>query len=177
MLRPFAPTDAPRVCELAGDRAVADTTANIPHPYEPGMAEAWIATHAPAFAEGKLATFAVVPRDATQVFGAVGLIITPEHNRGELGYWIGRPYWNRGYVTEAARAVIAYGFDTLNLHRVFATHIARNAASGRVMQKLGMTREGEMREHIRKWDTLENMVVYGLLRSEWVNARHEAAKD
>ena len=85
----------------------------------------------------------------------------------EAGYWIGRPFWSRGYATEALRAVLAYGFEGLELHRIHAHHFARNSASGRVMQKADMQLEGVHREHAKKDDHFEDIVVYGILRAEW----------
>lgn len=163
LLRGFTLADAPHVQRLAGDRAIADTTLNIPHPYGPGVAEQWIASHRGMEERGTGVTWAVVMRDAESVIGAVGLTIKAETTRAELGYWIGKPYWNHGFATEAAAAVVAYAFDTLGLHRVHACHLARNPASGRVMQKIGMTREGTLREHVRKWGVFEDVVVYGVL--------------
>lgn len=97
----------------------------------------------------------------------MGLILDSENNCAELGYWIGKPYWGRGYCTEAARAIVRYGFDDLHLHRIHSSHFASNPASGRVMQKIGMTREGCLRQHIRKWGQWEDVVLYGILRSQW----------
>ena len=77
------------------------------------------------------------------------------------------PYWNRGYATEAARAMLTFGFEVLELNRIFAEYYARNPASGRVMQKIGMTHEGMLRQHMFKDDRFEDSVVYGILRSEW----------
>ena len=98
------------------------------------------------------------------MIGAVGLRIEREDQRAELGYWIGRPYWNQGYCTEAARAVLDFGFEQLGLNRIYASHFTRNPASGRVMQKLGMTHEGRLRQHVRKWDAFEDVEVYAVLR-------------
>ena len=83
-----------------------------------------------------------------------------------MGYWIGVPYWNKGYCSEAAKALIGYGFDELGLNRVFAEHMVRNPASGRVMEKAGMTYEGTLRQHVKKWDRYEDLKVYGILRTE-----------
>jgi [ribosomal protein S5]-alanine N-acetyltransferase len=170
ILRPFALTDAGRVQELAGHRAIADTTLNIPHPYPAGAAEQWIATHQPQFDEGKLCNFAIVERATGELVGAIGLGISPRDENAELGYWIGQPYWGRGYCTEAAGAVVEYGFRELKLHRIHSRHFQRNPASGRVMQKIGMTREGVQRQHVKKWDRFEDLVTYGLLRDEWEHA-------
>ena len=113
VLRPFDVSDAADVQRLAGEWEIADTTLNIPHPYEDGMAEEWIATHKPRFEEGKLCNFAITIRDAGDLAGAMGLVITPRFDHAELGYWIGKPYWNRGFCTEAGSAVIGYGFGRL----------------------------------------------------------------
>jgi ribosomal-protein-alanine N-acetyltransferase len=167
LLRPFTLADAPRVEALAGAREIADTTLHIPHPYPVGAAEQWIATHAPRFVTGTLATFAIVEQQSADLVGAVGLTIESHDARGELGYWVGVPYWGHGYATEAARALLVYGFESRRLNRVQARHFLRNAASGRVMQKLGMTYEGTFRQAMRKWDQFEDIVMYAILASEW----------
>lgn len=164
VLRPFTMANAPDVQRLAGERAVASTTLNIPHPYEDGVAEEWIATHAERFAEGSLACFAVTLREG-DLIGAISLTLRPEHGHAALGYWIGKPYWGRGYCTEAARAVIRYGFEELGLHRIHASHLTRNPASGRVMQKVGMLHEGHLSEHVLKWGVYEDLELYGILHS------------
>ncbi len=133
------------------------------------MAELWIATLEKGYAEGKLLTFAVVLRDNEKLIGAVGLKVDRYSNKADLGYWIGKPYWNAGYATEAARAALAAGFDELDLNRIGAFHLARNPSSGRVMEKLGMLREGTARQDTMKWGKYEDLVSYGLLREDWSN--------
>jgi RimJ/RimL family protein N-acetyltransferase len=175
ILRPFEVADARDVQRLAGDRAIADMTLNIPHPYEDGMAEQWISTHQPKFEAGELASFAVVLRATGELVGAIGLVISRRFDRAELGYWVGRPYWNRGYCTEAGRALLEYGFTELSLNRIHASHLSRNPASGRVMEKLGITREGLLRQHAKKWDKYEDLVVYGLVRQDWMRSSEQPA--
>lgn len=167
LLRPFAPDDAIAVQILAGAPEVADTTLHIPHPYPPGAAEQWIATHGAAWAARTAVTYAITARETGVVMGAVALTLTPAHARAELGYWVGLPYWNRGYCTEAGRAMLSFAFETLALHRVQARHLTRNPASGRVMQKLGMQFEGVHRHAIRKHDQFEDLAVYAILGDEW----------
>jgi len=167
-LRPFLLTDALRVQELAGDHAVAKGTFNIPHPYEDGMAEAWIRCHQPEFESGKNVTYAITLRQTGELLGAIGLSIKEIHQRAEMGYWIGVPYWGNGYCSEAAHAILEYGFHRLQLNRIFAEHFASNPASGRVMQKIGMTYEGTLRQHMRKWKQYEDMKIYSILRDEFI---------
>ncbi|MEW6355103.1 MAG: GNAT family N-acetyltransferase [Planctomycetota bacterium] len=172
VLRPFRPEDAGDVQRLAGDRAIADTTQNIPHPYEDGMAEEWIAKHQAIFDGGTGVTFAITLKSTSELIGAISLMGIIRGHRAELGYWIGRPYWRQGYCTEAARAVVRYGFEELDLNRIHATHFSRNPASGRVMQKLGMTHEGRRRQHVLKWGRFEDLELYGMLREEYVGVRN-----
>lgn len=162
LLRPFVLDDAPAVQRLAGERAVADTTERIPHPYEDGFAEAWIA-QPQRFSERKECTFAIVLKDGQHLIGGIGLTLSMAHLRGELGYWIGTPFWGQGYCTEAARAVLDYGFNTIGLHRIEGRNMSRNPASGRVMLKLGMQYEGRLRGYLRKWGHFEDVDVYGLI--------------
>jgi RimJ/RimL family protein N-acetyltransferase len=110
-------------------------------------------------------TYAIVDLESKSLLGAVSLAIK-QHSTGELGYWIGVPYWNSGYCTEAARALRDFAFDSLDLHRVEATHLVRNPASGRVMRKLGMQLEGIHRESVQKFDRFEDIAVYGILSNE-----------
>ena len=175
MLRAFALTDAKDVQRLAGERAVADTTLNVPHPYEDGMAEKWIATHQPKYESGELANFAITLREGKDLIGAIGLAVDRRFDRAELGYWIGAPYWNRGYCTEAGHALLAFGFTELNLNRIYSSYLARNPASGRVMHKLGMVREGLCRQHVKKWGRYEDLVLYAILKEDWNRTANQAS--
>jgi RimJ/RimL family protein N-acetyltransferase len=165
-LRPFEPDDAADVQRLAGNWKIADTTLNVPHPYDDGMAEEWISTHRPEFDEGKRAIFAVTRTADGQLIGAIGLTIDRTFDRAELGYWIGEPYWGSGYCSEAAKTVIRYAFEKLALNRIHACYLERNPASGKVLKKIGMTNEGVARQHIKKHGKFEDLVMCGLLRDE-----------
>ena len=110
--------------------------------------------------------YAITLQATGELAGAMNLAIVPVHARAEIGYWIGVPYWNDGYCTEAARALVAFGFDTLDLHRIESRHFVRNPASGRVLVKLGMRFEGVHRDAIRKWDRFEDMAHYALLATD-----------
>lgn len=164
VLRAFRADDAPDVQRLVSAREIALNTLSIPHPYPEGAAAQWIGTH-----EGSVDDhpFAITLRGDGLVVGCVGIRFHPDHDRGELGYWIGVPYWGAGYATEASRAVIGWAFETCNLNRIFAEHFTRNPASGAVMRRLGMQYEGLLRQHVRKWDEYCDVAIYSILRSEW----------
>ncbi len=167
VLRPFDLADAPAVQRLAGDREVASTTATIPHPYEDGMAEGWIALHEGAFARREHLTLAITEQEV--LAGAITLRLELHQRRAELGYWIGRAGWGRGLATEAATAVVHHGFTVLNLHRIYASYFTRNPASARVMEKLGMRFEGVQREHFWRDGRVEDVGRYAILAREWQN--------
>jgi len=167
LLRPFSITDAPEVQHLVGAREIAATTLAIPHPYTTSMAEEWIERHPEQLERGEALHWAITLREDGRLLGAIGLELAQKHARGELGYWIGVPYWGQGYCTQAGRAVVHYAFEQLQLNRIVAYHFAGNVASGRVMQKLGMTQEGVLRQHVCKWGHYVDLVCYGLLRAEY----------
>ncbi len=166
-LRPLTHGDAATVQELAGERAIADTTLLIPHPYPDGAAEEWIATHQPSFAEGKGITLAITLTESQALMGAIGLIIHEGFNHAEMGYWVGVPYWGKGYCSEAAAGLLKYGFETRRFNRIHAHHFGSNPASGKVLTKIGMSYEGTFRQHIKKWERFEDAVFYGILRSDY----------
>jgi len=166
LLRSFSPKDAGRVRELAAAREIAATTLNIPHPYEEGMAEAWISTHEDAYEAGEAVHYAITRKLQGDLIGAIGLGIERAHQRAEMGYWIGVPYWSKGFCTEAASAILRYGFETLGLHRIYAHHMISNPASGRVMQKIGMIHEGCLRQHVLKWGIHHDLEIYGMTQTD-----------
>ena len=165
ILDAFHLLDAEATGRMVGEQAVARHTLNIPHPYPPGEALAWIAGHAGEFERGGGVTFAVRRRDGTLV-GCVSVGVERRHDRGELGYWIGRPYWGNGYATEAARRCAAFAFEHFALHKLAAARDRGNPASGRVLEKIGMIREGARRGHFKKDGVYRDTVEYGMWRED-----------
>jgi RimJ/RimL family protein N-acetyltransferase len=137
ILRPFEEKDAKSVQKLAGNKEVSKTTLNIPYPYKDGMAEAWISTHRTGWENRAVVVFAATDKGTKGLLGTVSLVEINGTN-AELGYWFGEPYWNQGYCTEAAKALIEFAFAHLGITKIMAEHLSSNQASGRVMRKLGM---------------------------------------
>lgn len=167
ILRPFVSADAGEVRRLAGDWSIADTTLNIPHPYQEGMAGEWISMHQGSFAGNQGVTFAITRKPEGELVGAISLMGMAKGHQAELGYWVGKPFWKQDICTEAGNAVLRYAFSELGLVRVHSNHLTRNPASGRVMRKLGMRHEGTRRRHVKKWDKFEDIEMYGILKEEW----------
>jgi ribosomal-protein-alanine N-acetyltransferase len=171
ILRPMTRGDAADLQRLVNDPEIAFNTLSIPHPYLDGMAEEWIDSHDEKFAKNSEIVFGITLRESGTFVGVIGLMPEP-HDQAELGYWIGREYWNRGYASEATALVIDYAFGTLGVNRVEAIHFTRNPASGRVMEKCGMHLEGTLRQARKKNDGYVDVRVYSILRDEWTARRH-----
>lgn len=162
-LRPLSDADIAELVPLIGDRRVAATTLRIPHPFAEKDAREFLSCPAK---ENELRLGIRLSTNGVFI-GGIGLHPYPEHKRAELGYWIGVPFWGHGYATEAARAVVKYGFEKVQLNRIFAAHFKHNPASGKVLQNAGMKYEGCMRQNILKWGEFIDVEVYSILRQEF----------
>lgn len=174
-LRPLRADDAPTLLRELSDVEVARETLNIPHPYSMARAEEFLADIPKRFEAGRGVVWAIVERApdarvadaaAGELVGAVGLNLTRAHRRAELGYWIAKSRWGQGIATEASRAVMAYGFDTLGLHRIDAHHFVENPASGAVMRKLRMQREGRLRAMVWRDGVPRDLELYAVLATD-----------
>lgn len=169
-LRPLRTDDARRIAELAGDPEVSATTLRLPYPYELHHAEDWLHKLATQPEPAVERVWGIEAGDPIELVGVIGLTFNYSFKRAEVGYWIGRPYWNLGYATAALRAVINIGFGELGLNRIDAHHMAHNTGSGRVMSRAGMAYEGLLRQHVCKNDQFIDGLMYAILRQDWQDA-------
>lgn len=167
LLRPFAEADLPALVQLAGSYQVARNTLHIPHPYTEEDAQFWLSITQQHRAQGTAHQFALELRDTGEFIGGSGLLPELRHHRAEAGYWLGAPYWGRGLATEALGALLRFGFEQLELNKIFATHHAENLASGRVMEKCGLTLEGRLPQHVWRDGQYLDLWQYGLLRQHY----------
>lgn len=162
VLRTYTFHDIPDLIPLIGAKQVAATTLRIPHPYTQKDAEDLVAQAQ----DSDGVRLAVRLRDSATFVGGVGLRLELDHHRAELGYWIGVPYWGNGYASEAAQALVRYAFDELKVNRLYASHVPNNPASGKILLRLGMKREGYLRGHILKWGEYQDLVLYGMVKED-----------
>lgn len=167
-LRALREADLPRMAELADAPEVYRFTLRIPSPYRLEHARQFMQIQQDSWARGEGLILGIALRESDAIMGAVGLEINRPMDRAELGFWIGVPYWNQGYTTEAAGAMLGYGFKHLGLNRIYAGHFAGNDASARVQQKLGMKYEGVLRQALKKDGEYMDDVIYAVLREEFV---------
>jgi [ribosomal protein S5]-alanine N-acetyltransferase len=171
ILKPLVLDDAAVLARLAGRREIADTTISIPHPYFEQQARQWIAANLDSGAKSKTIVFGMHRKGEGSLVGTIGLReIDVEHSQAELGFWVAVDCWRQGYATEAARAVVNFGFERLGLNRIYAHHMVRNPASGRVLAKIGMKKEGVLRQRVRKWGVFEDVVLLARLRTDLAEA-------
>lgn len=161
--------DIPRIVECAGNIKVSETTMNIPHPYGEKDAIFWINNANNGFDAMTEFTFGVRIKFSNEFIGGIGLKINKKFNRAVLGYWIAEPYWNMGYATEAVSAILKFGFEELYLNKIYATHLVENQASGKVMIKNGMIKEGELKDHTKKENIYRSLIQYRLTKEEFEN--------
>ena len=116
---------------------------------------------------GLPASYAIALRDSGRMIGTIGFMwVNTDHASAEVGYSLSRDYWNQGIMTEALRAVVALGFDTLRLHRIEAQHETDNPASGRVMAHAGMRYEGTLRQRLCNKGRYVDVALYAILRDD-----------
>ena len=136
-LRPFCLDDVVSLKALASDFDVAKTTLNIPYPYTLTDASDWIKTHDGMWIDKTGIVFAIVEKQQQCLIGSVSLFSLCDGS-GEIGYWIGKPFWNTGYCTEAAKTLVEFCFLDYGVTHIIAEHLVSNPASGRVMENIGM---------------------------------------
>ncbi len=154
--------DLPDVSRLANNIAIAQMTANLPYPYESEHAKVWldyVQSHENEH------VFAVLGDE--EFMGVVGLVHEPEHERAELGYWLGEDHWNKKVMTTAAGMAVAYAFAMLDVQKIYSRCFAPNKASQRVLEKNGFTLEGCQRAHHIRMGVVQDVLCFGLLRSEY----------
>lgn len=167
ILRPFLNDDADVVAFLTSDIELARTTLHIPYPYPEGFATLWITTCTEKMEKGSSYSFAIILKETNELIGCVTLAIALNHKRGELAYWIGRPYWDNGYATEAAKKMLQFAFMKLRLNRVWACVMKKNHPSIEVIEKLGLYYEGTFVQHVYKWGEFEDVVYYGITKEQY----------
>jgi RimJ/RimL family protein N-acetyltransferase len=167
-LDPIALAHAPAVQALAAHRLIADTS-NVPHPYPSDGAVSWIRYTIAQREQGHELNFAMLEDDSNTLVGVCGVLnIEGRPRRGELGYWVGVPYWGRGYASAAARDLVRVVFVEHGLDELYSSCLVRNPASRRVLEKTGFRHVGYGTHPNSKWGPHDRFALFELSREEWV---------
>ena len=162
--------DIPFIVQYAANKRVSDYT-NLPYPYSEQDAIYWINLANQGYKQGTHHIFAIRLKPRNNFIGGIALTIEQQFKRADIGYWLAEPYWNQGYTTEATKAIMHYGFDQLSLNKLTSSHLDQNPASGRVILKSGLLKEGELKEHICKQSMYHSLLVYGLTKQDYQRAK------
>lgn len=163
LLRLFQKADAATVTKLCNSYNMYKNTLYLPYPYSIDDALSWMEQHLDNFNANKIYEFAITDKKTRKLYGAIALSNNQKFNNGEIAYWIGEDFWGNGYATEAAQAIIQFAFNEKQYHKVFARYFHSNLASGRVLQKLGMRKEGIFMDHVKKENQYKNLVYYAII--------------
>lgn len=180
VLRPLRKSDGDALFRHIRDPKIACWLLNLPQPYRRRDMDEFLKRAAKNAKSGQWHLFAIRRLDSDEPIGVVGLHRHPAEMPGaEIGYWLARPHWGQGIMTQAVKLAIAYGFDKLKLHRLSVGHLEPNDASRRVIEKCWFRREGMSREVLfrrgppfgraGKWLSIVN---YGLLEPEYRRIRN-----
>ena len=154
----------PDVAKYANNEKIADKLRDVfPFPYTPADAAWYVNDCIEKGDENQLCRAIVVNGEAV---GSVGIFVKTDVYRksAELGYWLGEPYWKKGIMTEAVKQLCAEAFATFDIVRIFAEPYAYNSGSRKVLEKVGFTLEGIMKNSVCKHGEIYDSCMYGLIR-------------
>lgn len=167
-LRPLSQADAPALQQAASQPQVADTLISLPHPYPEGEAARYISRQAATYEAGEAVTFVVERKLEPGLGGIIEMrAIELEHSQAELSFWLAVGLWGQGYMSEALRPLLRFGFEDLGLNRLYAYHMTKNPGSGKVLQKNGFVQEGLLRQRVRKAGVFEDVKLWAILHADW----------
>jgi RimJ/RimL family protein N-acetyltransferase len=168
ILRPLTHADAPLIQDVASVREIADTMISIPHPYPDGEAEQYIQRQIAEFEAGHSVSFVIERKFKKEFCGIIEVRdIGREHSQAELSFWLAVGVWGQGYMSEALKPLLRFGFEDLGLNRLYAYHMVKNPGSGKVLEKNGFVQEGILRQRVRKWGVFEDVKLWAILRKDW----------
>lgn len=167
LLRPMTMRDAPDIFAYSRDPEVARYVLWSAH-RSLNDSRAYLRYILRQYREGAPSSWGVVLKATGHVVGTIGYMAYAEENSTvEVGYSLARGLWNNGLMTEALLAVLAFTFEKLRIHRVEAQHDAANPASGQVMRKCGMIREGRLRGRVYNKGRFVDVELYAMLLDDW----------
>jgi RimJ/RimL family protein N-acetyltransferase len=169
VLRRYTQHDAQDVLEFASQPSVAGATPEIEATEEGIRRYIDLQNSYQPFEKGKAFDLAIERKRDGKVMGLLTLICR-EHRQGSIGWALGTEYRRQGYATEAAKALMSYAFRSLGLHRIQADTNSGNSDSWGVMERLGMRREGQLREAVHREGKWLDRHIYGILSHEWRDA-------
>jgi len=168
--------DIPRIVKYADNPNIANNVRYLPQPYREKDAIVWLNNARQGFDKQTAYIFKLGLKETNEFIGGMGLNLKKQHHKAELGYWIGEPFWNKGYATEAIAAILKFGFETLELNKIYAMHYDFNLASGKVMINNKMIKEAELVDDEFKHGKFVTQTQYHLTKREYEALNNEKFK-
>ncbi len=167
-LRQLRLADTESIQTQANDRRVTRFMQTLPYPYTLQHARSWINRSRRLNRKREALHLGIVPNESEAAIGGIGLLnIHPRNKNAELGYWLGKKYWRRGYTEEAVQLILRLAFKELRLHRVYAVVAEPNIASVKLLEKCGFTQEGTWRQACRLGNRWYGVFAFGILKNEF----------
>lgn len=166
-LRQVTEEDIPDLIRYVNHPRILANILNFPSPYLETDARARLDFVVQGFEKEERYVFAIASQEDNRFMGEIGLHLDKAHNRAEMGFWIGKPFWNQGLMKEAVAEVLKFGFEELRLHKIIATHFLDNPTSGKVLIGNGMIKEAEMKDHYLHQGVYGSIVQYRLTQDEF----------
>ncbi|MBI1935361.1 GNAT family N-acetyltransferase [Candidatus Woesearchaeota archaeon] len=157
ILRPYGKGDEKSLIENINDKKVSRYMCRIPYPYSMKDAKKWMKEFKKTNKNKTACSFAIEING--ELVGGIGLMNIEKH-KAEIGYWLGRKYWNVGIMTQAVKIATDFGFKKLKLRRIYATVFAKNKISAHILEKNGYQCEGLMRKYASKNGELYDVFLY-----------------
>ena len=156
-----------QVDQLMDDYDIISNNYDVPYPYYKGYAKEWFEKGKSGIENGELVRWGIFEKRSNAIIGNIELRINRKHNRAEVGYWIGKEYRNKRYCEESVRKVIEIGFQVIKLNRIEAFSFSDNQISNKLLEKVGFSLEGELRQESLMIGKYRNTKVYGFLSEEY----------
>ncbi len=171
-IRRLRRSDVNSIQRNINNRQVSRYLEGVPYPYTNKHAHRWVNSSHRLAKTGTCYFFGIEDRGSGSIVGGVGLnTVNLSDCNAEIGYWLGKRFWGRGFTTEAVRHIVVFSFDTLRLFRVYAFVNEPNRASIRVLEKLGFTHEVTWRQAELIGGRWLDLLCFGLLRDEFHHGR------
>ena len=168
-LRGIKPEDARSLYHFMSDKEVTQFTSLHAETLE--EVHSWIELMMEQF-EKKQSIYWVITEDNRAIGRCHYIYLEAIHSRAEIGYYLAKEYWGCGIMTNAVTAIVEYGFEHLKLNRIEARSISRNYGSTRVLEKVGFSKEGTLRQHTFRAGEFFDVEVFSFLNTDWQQLRN-----
>lgn len=167
VLKKLRQKDLQLIVKYAGDEEVSKYTLNMPFPYNTKDAIWWIKFSEHCFEDKSRYIFGIYLKETNEFIGGIDIQGVNRDMKANVGYWVAKHFWNKGIMTEALNRILQFGFEELKLNKIYAMYLLENESSGRVMQKVGMVKEGELIDHNFSKGKFRSVAQYRMLKREY----------